>query len=127
MAEITPNLIHIFKEKHAHPHKPPFVFGLRTGYVRAWVFVTFKVLFIVALLNGVNTLTTVEKNLSLLDSYVRDDFSQPEVFFDELNSNNIVLSARPRPQEKIPLIVIGEFAPRGPMPGEVASAVTNSQ
>ena len=130
MAELTPNFIHEFKEKHAHPHKPPFVFGLRTGYVRAWLFVVFKVWLIVALLNGVNSMNVVEKDLTLLDSYVRNDFSHPEIFFDN-DDTKTILSYKKTKEVKIPLIVTDNLMPRGPMAinqssGVVASAVTNS-
>lgn len=81
MAELTINLLHDLKVKHAHQTKPPFVTGLRTGYIRAWVFVFFKVWLVLALVNGVNTMDTVEKNISLLESYISNDYSHPEVFF----------------------------------------------
>lgn len=83
MAEITVNLIHDLKERHAHKKaKPPFVIGLRTGYLRAWLFVVFKVWLVVALLSGANPMHQIERNITLLDSLATNDFSRPEIFFD---------------------------------------------
>jgi hypothetical protein len=87
MPEITVNLIHDLKMKRLQRTKPPFIGGLRTGYVRAWVFVVFKVWLLVALMNGVSTMTKLEENITLLDSYIRNDFSRPEIFFHDKNAD----------------------------------------
>lgn len=123
MAEITPNLIHVFRESHLHKTKPPFVFGLRTGYVRAWVFVVFKVWLILALINGVTTMNTIEKNIALLDGYVRNDFTGVQALAAE-SSPALIFEHSKTKVITIPLIVSGEFAPRGP--AQVAGAVVNN-
>lgn len=84
MPEINVNLIHDLKERHAQKKtKPPFVTGLRTGYVRAWLFVVFKVWLVLALVNGVTALDKVENDIALLDNLVRNDFSNSDEFFND--------------------------------------------
>lgn len=126
MAEITVNLIHEMVAKRGQKKpKPPFIFGLRTGYVRAWVFVVLKVWLIAALLNGVNTMDRIEKNITLLDSLITNDFSHPEIFFDNQPQATLQMqTARHRKvseNEFYPPRVAGDstteaivFEPRGP-------------
>ncbi len=59
-------------------HKPPFIGGLRTGYVRVWLFVAMKVLFITSIFGGYNWAGKLEENVSLLDRLVRNDFTVQE-------------------------------------------------
>lgn len=127
MAEITINLIHDLKEqRRARKAKPPFITGLRTGYVRTWIFVVLKVWLIVALMNGVTTMDRIEKDITLLDSYVHNDFSHPEVFFDSQTPVMLLVSnvhhKKPVAEKYYPPRVAGDvtppantaFEPRGP-------------
>lgn len=84
MPEISVNLIQEIRKAHFQKKaKPPFLGGLRTGYVRAWIFVVFKVWLVLTLMNGVTILDKIEKNLALLDSLSRNDFSSYEMFFND--------------------------------------------
>ncbi len=110
MAEITVNLIHDLKMKHAAQHKPPFFGGLRTGYLRAWLFVVFKVFLIVSLLQGGGIMMKLQEDVALLDQYVRDDFPIVEYDF-------AVMPTLPsdRPHQQIPKVILASsLEPRGP-------------
>lgn len=79
MTQITSNFLQDWKDKHAIKEpKPPFIGGLRTGYLRAWAFVAIKVLVLAAFFGGMNIMGKVEENISLLDRYVRNDFAVDE-------------------------------------------------
>ncbi|HEX3099884.1 MAG TPA: tail fiber domain-containing protein [Patescibacteria group bacterium] len=116
MPEITINLIHDLRKSHAlKKPKPPFFGGLRTGYVRAWVFVVLKVWLIVALINGVTTMDKIERNMALLDSYIRNDFSQPEIFFPNQPQTTLAIGKFHKPKSSNSLQTnSGVFMPRGP-------------
>jgi hypothetical protein len=119
MAQITVNLIHDLRVKHKVKEQIPFVYGLRTGFLRAWLFTGLKVLFIFSLLNGTDLVGKLEANISLLDQYVRDDYTV-------LQNAPIILPHLPKKTaEKVP-IVVGLIEPRGlPLAdGSVASAST---
>jgi hypothetical protein len=96
MPEITVNLIRDMKELHEHKMKtkPPFFYGLRTGVLRAWLFATVKVLFLVGIMSGLDIAGKIEENIALLDQYVRNDFTV---------ASEIQLTARPR--ERNPMVV----------------------
>ncbi|HEX3100041.1 MAG TPA: hypothetical protein VHQ41_03680, partial [Patescibacteria group bacterium] len=133
MPEITVNLLHELKEKRLHQTKPEFFGGLRTGYVRAWIFVVFKVWLILALVNGVTTMDKIETNVALLDAYVRNDFSHPEMFFNDqpLLALQIqkIHSAKTRATNlEIPKVSLEEVGLnlRGPETGEVAGDTTTT-
>lgn len=75
MAQITANFIRDWKESHKYPQpRPPFLGGLRSGFLHAWFAVAFKVLIISAIFGGVNIVGQFEENIGLLDRYIRNDF-----------------------------------------------------
>ncbi len=115
MAQSPINLVHILKP----PKKTVFGSGLRTSFLRVWLFTAIKVLVLASLINGANLYSKVEENVILLDQYFRNDFyaiTSDEDFF-----------VKPRPI--IPKIIVTQnFEPRGPAlaDGEVASATTEN-
>lgn len=101
MSEITPELFHEWKVQHSQPkHKPPFLGGLRTGYVRAWVFVVVKVILLTAYFNGFNPVVMVEQNVALLDSYIHNDYHIHPVPLVYTKHKNKTVTLRPRMPEQ---------------------------
>ena len=117
MAQITVNLIHDLKAKHKVKEKVPFVYGLRTGFLRAWLFTGIKVLFIFSLMSGMDLIGKVEENVSLLDQYVRNDYTISQTYYAPVSRQPKLAIV------KIP-IIIGVIEPRGLAlaDGAVASA-----
>ncbi len=72
MTQINFDLIQSLTKKR-EMEKMPF-FGLRTGFLRAWVFVAFKVLIVASILHGSGLVKSFEDNIALLDQYYRNDF-----------------------------------------------------
>ncbi len=115
MAQSPINLVHILKP----PKKTVFGSGLRTSFLRAWIFTAMKVLVVASIINGADLYSKVEENVILLDQYFRNDFYA--ITYDE---DFLV-----KPKPVVPKIIITEkFEPRGPAlaEGSVASAVTEN-
>ena len=102
MAQSSINLIHILKP----PAKTLLGSSLRIGFARAWLFTAMKVLLIASLIHGAGLLTMVEKNVLLLDQYVRNDFTSYDYNLIPLpiNQHNTIVK----------VIVAQDFQPRGP-------------
>lgn len=122
MPQITVNLIHDLKARHHLPkEKVPFLYGLRTGFLRAWLFTAVKVLFIFALMSGMNISGKIEENIGLLDQLIRNDFGVAQ--YVPPVRDNLASKAT-----KVVNFEEGPLEPRGPAlePGSVAGEVTES-
>jgi hypothetical protein len=111
MSQSAINLVHIMKpEKRTVPGT-----GLRIGFFRAWVLTVSKVLFIVAFWPGSQFASAIEENVTLMDQYLRNDYSSYETTY---------LRQLPR-RINTPIIITANFEPRGTASiteGSVASA-----
>ncbi len=110
MPQITVNLIHDLKKAHEHKEKVPFIGGLRTGFVHAWFVTAVKVMFIFALLSGVDIVGKLQENVVLLDQLVGNDFT--------VNS-----------EDSLPKRIVirdNNFMPRGESFGVVASEFSDN-
>ena len=109
MAQSHINLVHILKPAP----KTLFGSGLRMSFFRAWMYTAIKVLVIATFLNGNNVYSKIEENITLLDQFVRDDFtavrSEAQLKYQRKISTNTAI------------------APRGPAlaAGEIAGAIDN--
>lgn len=110
------NLVHIMRP----PQRRTF-FGssVRTIFLRAWVFTAFKVLLIASILNGSGLIMSIEKDISMLDQYFRNDYTYVDLASLPTVTHNV----------KVPKVIIAElFQPRGPEEPEdglVAGAETD--
>jgi hypothetical protein len=75
MSQVDLNLLHSLKFSRKEKEYIPFVYGLRTGFLRAWLFVAFKVIFIVSFMHGSGIINSIENNVGLLDRLIRNDFN----------------------------------------------------